>query len=467
MASTKTNSASTTKENSSSNSQSAQASTGGSSSATSSQTQSNYGSTTNTHSNTNGGSHSETNGKSWYSGTVDDNTNQHRNDAVQDYQTSDQVNETYQRLQDTLNNKPTFNSTYKSKLDSLYDNIMNSKDFSYNFNTDEMYQLMKDEYSKNGKSAMADTMGQASALTGGYSNSYAQTAGQQQYQNYLSQLNSTVIPELRDQAYTEYQNDQEQLLNKYNITNSAYNNEYGEYRDSASDWQNDRSYNQSAYQDERNYDYDKYQNDRNFWNDEYWKEKQSETSNTSSTDEKNWSTTDATSNTNGWENSVSNSNTNSTNWDKTLSNTNSNTNSTSNTNSSSSSVSGGSGGSRSGSRSSSGSSSNSNNGFHYKVDSDGNIKSNLSGYKNGETSAQNLSSNTKTQSSRHALLGYLGADDGASVEDKLDALVNNGDKASYVWNGKEWVTDSDYAGFNDTDAAFLLNYLEGNYQTNK
>lgn len=466
MASTKTNSKSTTNENTNSSSQSAQASTGGSSSNTSSSTQSNYGSTTNTSSNTVGGSHSETNGKSWYSGTVDDNTNQHRNDAVQDYQTSDQVNETYQRLQDTLNNKPTFNSTYKSKLDSLYDSVMNQKDFSYNFNTDEMYKLMKDEYSKNGKSAMTDTMGQASALTGGYSNSYAQTAGQQQYQNYLSELNSSVIPELRDQAYTEYQNDQEQLLNKYNITNSAYNNEYGEYRDSVSDWQNDRSFNQSEYQDERNFDYNQYTNDRTFWNDEYWKEKMAETSNTSTNNENNWSHTNSVSNTSGWENSNTNSSTNATNWNNTLSNTNANSNSTSNTNTSSSSVSAGSGGSGSGSSSRS-SSSSSNNGFHYKVDSDGTIKSNLAGYKNGDTSVQNLSNNTKTQSSRHALLGYLGADDGASVEDKLDALVNNGDKASYVWNGKEWVTDSDYAGFNDADAAFLLYYLEGNYQTNK
>ena len=466
MASTKTNSKSTTNENTNSSSQSAQASTGGSSSNTSSSTQSNYGSTTNTSSNTVGGSHSETNGKSWYSGTVDDNTNQHRNDAAQDYQTSDQVNETYQRLRDTLNNKPTFNSTYKSKLDSLYDSVMNQKDFSYNFNTDEMYKLMKDEYSKNGKSAMTDTMGQASALTGGYSNSYAQTAGQQQYQNYLSELNSSVIPELRDQAYTEYQNDQKQLLNKYNITNSAYNNEYGEYRDSVSDWQNDRSFNQSEYQDERNFDYNQYTNDRTFWNDEYWKEKMAETSNTSTTNENNWSHTNSASNTSGWENSNTNSSTNATNWSNTLSNTNTNSNTNSTTNASSSSTSAGSGGSGGG-RSSRSSSSSSNNGFHYKVDSSGNIKSNLSGYKNGETSAQNLSSNTKTQSSRHALLGYLGADDGASVEDKLDALVNNGDKASYVWNGKEWVTDSDYAGFNDADAALLLYYLEGNYQTNK
>ena len=70
-----------------------------------------------------------------------------------------------------------------------------------------MYQQYKDQYVRQGKLAMADTMGQAAALTGGYSNSYAQTAGQQTFQGYLQQLND-IVPELaqmsKDNLYDEY-----------------------------------------------------------------------------------------------------------------------------------------------------------------------------------------------------------------------------------------------------------------------
>ena len=46
-------------------------------------------------------------------------------------------------------------------------------------------------------------MGKAAALTGGYGNTYAQTAGQQSYEAYMQQLGS-VIPELYDRAYDRY-----------------------------------------------------------------------------------------------------------------------------------------------------------------------------------------------------------------------------------------------------------------------
>lgn len=254
-------------------------------------------STTDTYAHKEGGSHSTSYGKQWASGKVEDNTQEHRDKYNTDYEEGDKVTDTYDRLQGTLNNKPTFQSTYEDKLNSLYDSIMNRDKFSYDFNADNMYQLYKDQYTTQGKKAMQDTMAQAAALTGGYGSSYSQSAGQQTYQNYLQDLNN-MIPTLRDQARNEYDREGQDLYNKYNITSDAYNREYGQYRDQMADWQSDRTFNYGMYSDERNFDYNQFTNERNYWNDEYWKEKNSEWSNYQVTD------------TNYWEDSQSHSTTN-------------------------------------------------------------------------------------------------------------------------------------------------------------
>jgi hypothetical protein len=284
-----------------------------------------------------------------------------RDKYSKEWQQSPQVQQTYDRLQNTLNNKPgPFQSSYQDKLENLYNSLMGRDPFKYNFNEDPMYRMYRDQYRQQGRTAMQDTMGQAAKLTGGYGSSYAQTAAQQQYQSYLQQLNN-VIPELRNQAYQEWKAEGEDLKDKYNLTNTAYNNEYQQYRNNVSDWQQDRSFDQSAYDTERNFDYNKYQSDRNYWNQEYWNEKNAEQSNASntgstnwansqqqgwnksqtdsknwshsSTDTKSWSDTNSHTDSTNWANSLSNSATannsvsnnwnNSTGWSKTNSSTNS------------------------------------------------------------------------------------------------------------------------------------------------
>ncbi len=316
-----------------------------------------------------GGANSQTAGMSWASGQVSDRTQQKFEESGNDYVQSENVANAYNNLQQAISGKPAFQSTYASKLDELYGQLMNRDKFNYNFNEDAMYQMYKDQYQQGGQRAMRDTMGQAAAMTGGYGSSYAQTAGQQTYQGYLQELNQ-LIPQLRQQAYEEYRDEGQDLLNKYNITSNAYDREYGQYRDAVGDWQSDRSFDYGMYSDERNFDYNKYQADRNYWQNEYWNEKNSAQSNASNSEstnysdstsyQKNQSTTDST----NWQNTTSNTlgfnwNTSQTNgWQDTTSKTNSTstTNSSqdttgwsnSETNSNSSSVSSGTGGSGSG-----------------------------------------------------------------------------------------------------------------------
>lgn len=108
------------------------------------------------------------------------------------------------------------NTPYVEQLNSLYDQIMNRKPFQYDLNGDLLYKQMADQYTQLGQQAMRDTMGQATALTGGYGNSYAQQVGNQAYQQYLTALNQQ-IPDLYDRAYNVYNNDMDWLLQQYQM----------------------------------------------------------------------------------------------------------------------------------------------------------------------------------------------------------------------------------------------------------
>lgn len=111
---------------------------------------------------------------------------------------------------------PTGTDSYDGQLKALYDQIVNRDKFSYDINSDKLYQQYAEQYANNGRLAMEDTIGQAAALTGGYDSTYAQSVGQQQYNAYMQKLNE-VIPELYGQAYQEYQDEGDRLLQQYSL----------------------------------------------------------------------------------------------------------------------------------------------------------------------------------------------------------------------------------------------------------
>ncbi|MCM1545316.1 MAG: hypothetical protein NC110_08465, partial [Ruminococcus sp.] len=154
-----------------------------------------------------------------------------------------------------LSKKKPSSFAYDDKnLKTYYDKLMNRKDFSFDLNGNALYQQYKDQFTKQGQMAMMDTIGQASAMTGGYGNSYAQTAGQQVYQQNLSQL-SDKIPELYQLAMQQYQMEGENLQNLYGVAANERDNAYSRYRDSVSDWYNDRDFSYNAYTNQRDYEY--------------------------------------------------------------------------------------------------------------------------------------------------------------------------------------------------------------------
>lgn len=136
----------------------------------------------------------------------------------------------YSAAKDAVNNHGPFQYSNQAQLDAIMNSILNREKFSYDFNEDAFYHQYKDKFTKQGKMAMQDTMGQAAAMTGGYGNSYAATAGNQAYQASLENLND-IIPELYQMAYDRYNQEGQDLYNKYGLLQSDYDRAYGEHSD--------------------------------------------------------------------------------------------------------------------------------------------------------------------------------------------------------------------------------------------
>lgn len=154
---------------------------------------------------------------------------------------------------------------------SLMDSILNREKFSYDMNADALYQQYKNQYTALGKLAMQDTIGQASALTGGYGNSYATSAGSQAYQNYLNQLNERV-PELMQLALSTYNAEGDRLNNNFALLQSDRNTEYGEYADKYNRLIGDRTYYGDNYNTVRSQDYAAWADNRSYDQTQYWNE---------------------------------------------------------------------------------------------------------------------------------------------------------------------------------------------------
>lgn len=121
---------------------------------------------------------------------------------------------------------------------SQYDN---RGPFRYDANNDPVYQSLRDQYVHQGKRAMADTMGQAAGLTGGYASTYGQSVGNQAYNEYLTKL-SAQIPGLAANARAAYDAEGDRLLNRYNLELNAAGTAYNQARDALGDLRYEREY---------------------------------------------------------------------------------------------------------------------------------------------------------------------------------------------------------------------------------
>lgn len=139
-----------------------------------------------------------------------------------------------------------YESDFTAQLDALYQEISSRPGFSYDPGSDTAYQSYALQYARQGRAAMADTLGQIAHLTGGYGSSYAQSAAQQSYQRYLQQL-SDVLPQLQSAAYSRYRDEGDALLDRYKLLQGQDEEAYGRWQDLVSAWQKEVSQAQSRY----------------------------------------------------------------------------------------------------------------------------------------------------------------------------------------------------------------------------
>lgn len=121
---------------------------------------------------------------------------------------------------------PTYNSEYMDQLNALARQLtsMNYDDWTKG----SQYQALADRYGASGRMSMQDVLGQVASRTGGLASSYATTAAQQQYNQYMAQLE-----EVARQLYSQERGD---LMDSASLYRNLANDEYDRYRDSLSDY---------------------------------------------------------------------------------------------------------------------------------------------------------------------------------------------------------------------------------------
>lgn len=188
------------------------------------------------------------------------------------YSQSQEVTDAWNKVKELEGSKPAdYVSKYGDQIQALLDKILNRDPFKYDFNADPMYQMYKDRYLQQGRMAMQDTMGDAAALTGGYGNSYAATAGQQAYQSYLQGLNDR-IPGLRDFAYNAWLNEGDRMRSNLSTLQGLEDTDYARYRDKVGDYKDELTYYYNRFGDMTDREYNRYLNDASAWEKDrdYW-----------------------------------------------------------------------------------------------------------------------------------------------------------------------------------------------------
>lgn len=138
--------------------------------------------------------------------------------------------EQIQEALDTILNKDDYQSSYAQQIQNTLDQITNAAPFSYDAASDPLFQAYAKQYRREGERAAADTLGSASALTGGIPSSYAMTAAGQANDYYATQLNDK-LPALAEASYDRYLNQQTQTQNALESLLAVDNADYQKYID--------------------------------------------------------------------------------------------------------------------------------------------------------------------------------------------------------------------------------------------
>lgn len=129
-----------------------------------------------------------------------------------------------------LNEPSAYSSQWQEKLSAAVSRILDRKPFSYDYSSDPVYIAYGNEYRRLGRNAAEDAVGRAAAYTGGYSNSYAASAGAAAYGRYISELTDR-IPELYAAALKRYDSETAGEYENVGMLRALENDRYSRYKD--------------------------------------------------------------------------------------------------------------------------------------------------------------------------------------------------------------------------------------------
>ena len=196
-------------------------------------------------------------------------------------------------------------TSYSDDVRAMIEKIQNRDKFSYDVDNDQLFQQALASAMGSGKQAMQDTIGQASALTGGYGSTYATSAGNQAYNAFIEDAYAN-LPQYYQMAFDAYQAEGQDMYQQLSMLSTedekeygrmldAYNIAYTNYRDARTDdytmWQDrvsnaiaganlqlsehgqmvDDAYTYyTASSDNAQFEYDKWWNDIQLATSDYW-----------------------------------------------------------------------------------------------------------------------------------------------------------------------------------------------------
>ena len=156
---------------------------------------------------------------------------------------SDAYNQAMQYTNQLLEKLNSGKTSYTDQIKELMGKIQNREDFEYDVDKDTLFQQALASAMGSGKSAMEDTIGQASALTGGYGSTYATSAANQAYNSYIEDAYNN-LPEYYNLALQAYQAEGQEMYQQLDMLNAADATEWGRTFDA---WQSNFANAQQIY----------------------------------------------------------------------------------------------------------------------------------------------------------------------------------------------------------------------------
>lgn len=158
--------------------------------------------------------------------SITDIIDQSTMDALnQKFEVSDAYNQAMAYTNQLLAQLSTGRTSYTDQINDMMNKIQNRDEFEYDVDKDQLFQQALASAMGSGKTAMQDTIGQASALTGGYGSTYATSAGNQAYNSFIEDAYNN-LPEYYQMAMEAYQMEGQEMYNQLGMLQAADENEW-------------------------------------------------------------------------------------------------------------------------------------------------------------------------------------------------------------------------------------------------